>query len=252
MARQSLFITVIPVLLSWLCGSALAWHDETHVAVAKAAGYRKWYNAVGADIAKIKAGPIERNNHHYNNTANAEVTPEMAIAQTARYNDPTDAEGHLYGAIVAAIREYRSTVQAGKYPEYHMAFCVHYIGDLSNPLHNTLYDEFNRLRHEANDGTVEDEVMDNISLIEAHMHPVKILPDRWEEDLAGEIARIANTAHELGKKLRAEGRNMTRAEAYKQLGQSASLLKALISALSNSGSAQPVTTVPDRTTPTCP
>ncbi|MGW8272555.1 MAG: hypothetical protein ACWGN7_04105, partial [Thermodesulfovibrionales bacterium] len=28
---------------------AYAWHDETHLAVAKAAGYFKWYNAAGAD-----------------------------------------------------------------------------------------------------------------------------------------------------------------------------------------------------------
>jgi hypothetical protein len=30
------------------------WHDETHIAIAKAAGYEKWFNAAGADIAKIK------------------------------------------------------------------------------------------------------------------------------------------------------------------------------------------------------
>ncbi|MGD0397467.1 MAG: hypothetical protein ABSC04_00990 [Syntrophobacteraceae bacterium] len=35
---------------------SLAWLDETHLAIAKAAGYQKWYNAAGADIAKVKAG----------------------------------------------------------------------------------------------------------------------------------------------------------------------------------------------------
>jgi hypothetical protein len=35
------------------------WYDETHLVIAKAAGYSKWYNAVGADIAKIKAGSKE-------------------------------------------------------------------------------------------------------------------------------------------------------------------------------------------------
>ena len=32
-----------------------AWNDKTHLAIAKAAGYPQWYNAVGPDIAKIKA-----------------------------------------------------------------------------------------------------------------------------------------------------------------------------------------------------
>jgi hypothetical protein len=33
---------------------SLAWHDETHIAVAKRAGYTKWFNACGADMAKLK------------------------------------------------------------------------------------------------------------------------------------------------------------------------------------------------------
>ena len=44
-----------------------AWYDETHLAITKAAGYVKWYNATGADIAKIKLGKIEDNNHYVSN-----------------------------------------------------------------------------------------------------------------------------------------------------------------------------------------
>jgi hypothetical protein len=38
-------------LLLLLCfpNISSAWHDETHLAVAKAAGYYKWYNAAGPD-----------------------------------------------------------------------------------------------------------------------------------------------------------------------------------------------------------
>ena len=46
---------------------SMAWDDETHIAIAKVAGYRKWYNATGADIAKIKAGNTEGHNHYINN-----------------------------------------------------------------------------------------------------------------------------------------------------------------------------------------
>jgi len=96
-------------------GTVSAWHDETHLAVAKAAGYVKWYDAVGADITKTKAGSIEFYNHYFNNNKNIEVTPELVSSQIERYNNTHDSEGHLYGAILASLREYEKTLQAGKY-----------------------------------------------------------------------------------------------------------------------------------------
>lgn len=231
-SQRSVFLTFIffffILFLLTRQDTAFGWHDETHLAIAKAAGYNKWYNAVGADIAKIKAGRIERNNHHFNNTADAEVTPEMVLSQVERYNDPNDTEGHLYGAIIASLREFQKTAQAGKYPEYHIAFCAHYAGDLSQPLHHGPDDEFNKLHHTANDGIVEREALKNISRIRRNMHPVTLRTDHFEEDLSKEIARIANLSRMLGQKLRAENRDMTRREAYAQLGQSASLLKAIL------------------------
>ena len=131
-----------------------AWHDETHLAIAKAAGYYKWYNAAGPDIAKIKAGDKENFNHYSNNPTDTPVTSEMVLAQVNRYNDPTDQNGHLYGAIVASLRDYRSAKAEGKYGEYHLSYCAHYVGDLSMPLHNTMYDGFNRSNHSAMDGVI--------------------------------------------------------------------------------------------------
>jgi hypothetical protein len=64
------------------------------------------------------------------------------------------------------------------------------------------------------------------------MYPIKLRPDHFEEDLVKEIARIANLSRQLGLKLRAENRNMTKEEAYIQLGHSASLLKAVINEVS--------------------
>jgi hypothetical protein len=207
---------------------ALCWHDETHLAVAKAAGYNKWYNAVGADMAKIKAHLIESNNHYFNNNDNVEVTPEMVMGQAGRYNDPLDTEGHLYWAIIASLREYSETKEKGKYAEYHLAFCVHYVTDLSQPLHNTPYDDFNRMHHHVNDGIVDDGILKNIFKIKENMYPIHMNHENFEGDLAKEIARIANEARLLGFTLRKENRDMTKEEAYKQLGHSASLLMAIL------------------------
>jgi len=199
-----------------------AWYDETHLAIARAAGYEKWYNAAGADIARIKAGRIEDGNHFVNNPPDAAVSPRMVLDQVKRY-DQTDESGHLYGAVVASMRNYVAEKKTGRYTQYHLAYCAHYAGDLSMPLHNIAYDSFNQTHHGAIDGTVNDEVLGNFEKI--MIYPIQI---KSEEDLVREIARIANLTLKLGYQLESEGRLLTREEAYVQLGHSASLLKAIL------------------------
>jgi len=86
--------------------SGWAWHDEPHLSIAKAAGYEKWYNAAGADITKIKAGNVEKKNQYVNNPPGTTLTPDMVLKQAGRYNKSLNLKGHLYGAIIASIREY--------------------------------------------------------------------------------------------------------------------------------------------------
>ena len=209
-------------LIIFLPSSSKAWHDETHIAIAKVAGYYKWYNAAGADIAKVKAGKIEGHNHYRNNPSGTVVTSEMVLAQAEKYNQ-IENDGHLYGAIVASFRDYVEYKKTGKLGEYHLAYCVHYIGDLSQPLHNTIYNHFNREHHKVIDGIINDEVLNNLQNIK--IYPIKI---ESEEDLAREIALIANISINLGYKMEKENRLLSKAEAYAQLGHSASLLKAIV------------------------
>ncbi len=216
------------LVLIGLSSTGYAWHDKTHITVAKAAGYQCWYNSAGADITKIKAGDIEEKNHYFNNYENETITDKMVLDQVKLYNSPSDKEGHLYGAIIAALRDYQKMKTSGKFAEYNMAFAVHYIGDLSQPLHNTSYDRFNRAHHAANDGIVDEGILDNIKEIEKNMYEIKLSKENFDEDVAKQIARIANISHQLGLKIKAENRNMTREEAYVQLGHSASLLKAVL------------------------
>ena len=214
---------IIIFTICFLPASSRAWHDETHLAIAKAAGYEKWYNAAGADITKIKAGDVEKKNHYVSNPPGTIVTAEMVLHQAEDYNTPNDTKGHLYGAIIASIREYRTTTQTGKYAKYHLAFCAHYVGDLSQPLHNTRYNAYNQRNHTATDGIIEDEVLYNLPLIE--IYPITI---DSEADLAREVARMANLSINLGYRLEAEGRMLSRQEAYGQISHSASLFKAIL------------------------
>ena len=201
--------------------NSFAWNDETHISIAKAAGYRKWFNATGADMAKLKT-ETEKNNHYVNNPLDTVVTPEMVLAQVDGYNR-IEKKGHLYGAIIAAFRDYVRDKKLGKYGAYHMGFCAHYVGDLSQPLHNIVYDEFNKKYHVSIDGIINDEVLDNPS--EIKNYPITI---RSEADMAREIARIANLAIALANRLEEENRMITKKEAYGQISHSASLFRAIL------------------------
>lgn len=228
MIHRLIKITAPVCLLILLHSSAYGWYDKTHIIIAKVAGYDRWFNAAGADIAKIKAGNVEARNHVFNNNESREITAEQVLSQTARYNNPRDTEGHLYGAIISALREYKKSTLAQKHAEYHVAYCAHYVGDLSQPLHNMPNDEFNLRFHNKNDGIVDEEVMENSGRIEGNMHAIVLRPEKFEEDLAREIAQMANTARYLGLRLKRENRLMTKDEAYRQLGHSASLLRAIL------------------------
>ncbi len=220
MLHIRIFIATFILIAS--AGTASAWHDETHIAVAKAAGYSKWYNAAGADMIKIKAREIEQPNHYVNNPAGTIVTAAMVLEQVSKYNQP-DNQGHLYGAIIATIRDYAQKKQKGKHGEYHLAFCAHYLGDLSQPFHNTPYNIFNKQYHKASEAFINEKILDNIDRIK--IYPIVI---ESEKDLATEIARLANLALKLGFRLEAENRLLTKKEAFIQLGHSASLLKAIL------------------------
>ena len=220
--RSCLPVMVACALLFVSAGPTDAWYDETHVAIAKVTGYPKWFNACGADMIKVKARTLEMANHYSNNPPDTVVTPPMIFSQVKRYNtnDPT---GHLYGAIIDSLLDYIKARWEGKYGEYHMAFCAHYVGDLSMPLHNTLYNEFNKKNHAAIDEIINDEVLDNLSRISVYT----ITLDS-ERALASEIARIANISMKLGYQLEAENRLLTNEEAYRQISHSASLFKAIL------------------------
>ncbi|MFO7558585.1 MAG: hypothetical protein R6X10_07110 [Desulfobacterales bacterium] len=203
------------------------WHNKTHLSIAKAAGYKDWFNAAGADMMKIKAicgnRNIEQPNHYYSNPKEKNIDAEMVLNQAERYNDPLDKKGHLYGAIIASLREYHKVRRTGKYGEYHLSFCAHYAGDLSMPFHNTEYKGFAEKNHTKVDAVVENEVWDNRGRIRIYSITITT-----EKELASEIARIANISSKLGYKLVEEKRLLTKKEAYEQLSHSASLFKAIL------------------------
>lgn len=226
-ASRGMSIITTVLILFFNAADACAWHDRTHLAIAQAAGFERWYSAAAPDVAKSRDmfRPVEEKNHYYNNNADRKVTARMVMEQVERFNLPDDEEGHLYGAIIGSVRDYKKLSASGKYADYPLVFCAHYAGDLSMPLHNTVYDDFNRERHGINDGIIECNALNNIGYIQRSMYDIRI---ESEEDLAREIARVAETARRLGRKIRKENRNMTQAETYTQVIHSASLFRAIL------------------------
>ena len=214
-ALSFIFLMLLPI-------PSGAWFDETHAAIAKATGYPKWFNAVGPDMIKEKMGDREGHNHFVNNFRGTEITPEMVLSQAEKYNK-IDRHGHLYGAIIASVRDYLKKRETGKYAEYHMAFCAHYVGDLSQPVHHIEHNEFNYTYHKDIDGIVDEGILNNLDKIK--IYPITISS---EKDLAKEIVRIATLSMALGYKLEDEFRIITKDEAYQQLRHSASLFKAVL------------------------
>lgn len=203
--------------------SAYSWHDQTHIAVGTAAGFKLAYNLAAPDVAKLKAKDIENFNHYCNVPEATTITADMVRKQVDKYNSTDDSEGHLYGAIVAAVREYQNSVKRGKYGDYNLVYAGHYIGDLSMPLHNMDYNDFNKKNHTVNDATIENEVAANLDKIK--ITPIKIAN---EDDLINAIVKLANDSKAFAYQLQKENRNMTKDEAYSRISKSASLLKAVL------------------------
>lgn len=222
-AKYPIVTVLTIVIITVFAGNSYSWHDETHVAIAKAAGYKKWFNAAGADMLKLKAGLTERLNHYTNNPRGTVITPGMVFRQIDKYNSNTDIMGHLYGAIIASLREYMKEKAKGKYGEYHLAFCAHYLGDLSQPFHNTLYNAYNRKYHHILENIINDEVLDNIGKIKIFEINIES-----EEDLAEEISKVANISIKKGYQMEDENRLLTKEEIYQQISHSASLFRAVL------------------------
>lgn len=230
--------------------NAMAWNDATHMAVAKAAGLGDYaYLAVGADIAKEKAGEIETGNHFNNTPKGTVVTPEMVLSQFTDYNRPGDVDGHLYGAILAAIDDYTAKVSDSKYALYPFGYAMHYIGDLSMPFHNIAYESFNKSNHSVNDGAVEitgpkNEPTDaKVARLAAEIQrrmsrvpPFHLATDdrNFYRNVAIHISDIANKSSALGYAMADASPQrtlLTEEEAYTQLALSAQLLKATSEAI---------------------
>jgi hypothetical protein len=198
---------------------AAAWFDATHQAIVEASDLP--YSpclALAADVVASKH-PIEKYNH-YSNCPDAFITAAQVLQEAARY-DTVDPPGHLYGAVLAAFHRLRATTKASRRPDYDFAFLAHYVGDLSQPLHNSPHDAFNRAHHLRLDGAV-DTLPALASQIRSRAPYLEIQSDN---EAVEAIVQVANAARLADRQLRLTG--LSEEDILSLLGQSTSLLQAL-------------------------
>jgi len=248
------FLMTITVLA--LFSNAFGWSCETHTYIALEAGMKNPETACLPDLAreenKSLLGPL----HWHDAAPNTVVTPsyidkfKIVEAKYVKVGSPDskpitinvpDPSGVLYWKIVELYEKMRGAT--GWIYDYYLCNIAHYVGDLSQPLHNFAYDE-----EPASDGKTYpeigawakenhgqfDSVLDSYLPLagEEKIHfqalivPVQIMS---VDDLKTEISKIANSAIGLANRCYSEkGRIITKEEALRQIAMSVSLLKGII------------------------
>jgi hypothetical protein len=234
---------------------ARAWTCKTHIFIAREAGITEPAAACFPDMTRKENDALLGPFHWHNPAPDAVVTAEYierfgvssevfvkqdayrAYSLSIKVPDPA---GVLYWKICDL---YGAMKGAGRWEhEYYLTVIAHYVGDLSQPLHN-----FPSGRIPAADGRSYPDV--GIWAKSAHlsfdMALDPYLPLQAEEDraiidtasrpavnsmtdLKREIARIANASLALANACYREKRGLTKKEALTQAAMSINLLKAVI------------------------
>lgn len=216
---------------------AFAWTDQAHMAMGKAAGFRRFQNCAGIDIARTVAAinglpQTDEQAHFFNAPADYEITADDAYAQLQDIGKSREEcpEGYLLGAILHTVRLCKEKTESGAFDDEYYAVLLHYITDLSQPFHMTVYDDFNRDFHFACDDILSDTkakypVFASVRLAKKLKVNNK-LRFETEEELLEAVIELARQTQELANIMRSEQRNITRKEALLQISRAASLGKA--------------------------
>jgi hypothetical protein len=217
--------------------TALAWTDQTHMAIERTAGLRSYQNACTPDVSKTvsainKLHKTDGQGHFYDAAkapTRQDVDAQLEMIGMSRDDAP---DGWILGAIVNATRKSKAWTEMGRFDDYNYAILGHYIGDLSQPLHMSVYDDFNRKHHLNVDQTLNHSEVkwddDGARLIAKEMTVDDSMKITNEDQLIDEMLKIANESYELGQRLRAENRELTHDEALARANRSATFFRAVM------------------------
>ncbi|GAB6184319.1 S1/P1 nuclease [Thermodesulfovibrio hydrogeniphilus] len=248
------------IILIFLLSSiypAYAWDCMTHAYIAKMAGLNIPEAACMPDITRDDNYDLLAPFHYHDAAPNTVVTVDyidkfkitelqlLHNGKNFKVYVPRPA-GVLYWRIVDIYEKMKSldkTKPDNKLAyQYYLATIAHFIGDLSQPLHNFPYGDniasdgkiyenegnFNRENHIKFDEAFSEYLKNDSDINKKIMNAVKEINLESTEDLKREIAKIANSALEIANKCYIENRIPNEEELIKQVASSISLLKAVV------------------------
>lgn len=253
------YLSVLFLLLA-SASTASGWSSRTHTFIAQEAGLRNPELACLPDVTREENESLFGRFHSHNAAPGTIVTPDyidqypISVGRYVKVGSPDSNSirirvphpcGVLYWKILETYQHMKK-IRGLEY-EYDLYTIVHYVGDLSQPLHN-----FPRGSYPASDGMVYteegswssshhfefDAVLDSSLPLndkgeKAFQAMIERTPLTSVEDLKRQICRIANSSILLANRCYTEKRTMTRDEALKQLAMSVSLLKGIMRTTGN-------------------
>lgn len=254
--KKALLIVLMLSALILASSNVFAWSCKAHRFIAREAGIKDPDMACFADLSREENAMLLAPFHWHNASPDTVVTVDyidrFKVEEKSWYISSDLSEqkpiqikvpapsGVLYWKIMDLYKEMQG--KTGWDYKFYLVNVAHYIGDLSNPLHNFPYES-----EPASDGKAYPEIgswanrnHDSFDLI---LDPYLPLDEKGKRlfrsslvsvkinsayDLKKEIAAIANSAIALANRCYSEKRNMSREEATKQVARSVSLLRAVM------------------------
>lgn len=217
--------------------TAEAWTDQTHMAIERAAGLTSYQNACAPDVSKTVSAinKLKKNDgqgHFFDASkppTRKDVEEQLEMIGQGRDDSP---DGWILGAIINATRKSKALTEMGRFDDYNYAILGHYCGDLSMPLHMSVYDDFNKKHHLNIDQTLNRSDVkydvDGVPLITKEMTVDDSVRFNSEDEIIDYMLKIANESFELAQKLRAEDRELTHEEAIERVNRSATFFRAIM------------------------
>lgn len=250
---------IVTILILLFSQYVYAWDCKTHAYIAYKAGIKIPEAACLPDIIRDENPAVLAPLHYHNATTETIVTPQYIDAFSVKETTITSngreinillphQAGVLYWKIIDIYKKMKNLDRAhtdGKLSyEYYLTAIAHYIGDLSQPLHNFPYSDtpasdgkiyleegkFNKENHIKFDESFSQYRLADPKIEEKVENSIKQIDITSEEDLKKEVAKLANSSISLAKKCFSEKRIPTEEELINQISWSISLLKAIIKA----------------------
>ena len=236
-------LLIVPAMLASFGALSLApmqaeaWTDQTHMAIERAAGFSGYQNACAPDVSKtvMTINKIKKNDgqgHFFDASkapTRADVDTQLEQIGMSRDECP---DGYILGGIVNPTRKAKAWTEMGKFDDYNYAILGHYIGDLSMPLHMSVYDDFNRKHHLNIDQTLNRSDVkwdvDGAALIAKEIKVDDSVRFNNEEELINYMLKIANESFEKAQQLRKENRELTHEEGIQRVSESATFFRAVM------------------------